>query len=65
MIEAMTEGGFKKRGTLFAPRDALEEDPVVLKYVMGYVEKVEVLEKIRNIGLEIFSSQLLGNTSIE
>ena len=24
MIEAMTEGGFKK-GTLFAPRDALEE----------------------------------------
>jgi phosphoribosyl 1,2-cyclic phosphodiesterase len=45
MIEAMTEGGFKKRGTLFAPRDALEEDPVVLKYVMGYVEKVEVLEE--------------------
>jgi phosphoribosyl 1,2-cyclic phosphodiesterase len=45
MIEAMTEGGFKKRGILFAPRDALEEDPVVLKYVMGYVEKVEVLEE--------------------
>jgi len=45
MIEAMTEGGFKKRGTLFVPRDALEEDPVVLKYVMGYVERVEVLEE--------------------
>jgi len=45
MIEAMTEGGFKKRGVLFAPRDALEEDPVVLKYAMGYVEKVEVLEE--------------------
>jgi phosphoribosyl 1,2-cyclic phosphodiesterase len=45
MIEAMTEGGFKKRGILFAPRDALEEDPVVLKYAMGYVNKVEVLKE--------------------
>jgi phosphoribosyl 1,2-cyclic phosphodiesterase len=45
MIEAMTEGGLKKRGILFAPADALEEDPVILKYVMGYVEKVEVLKE--------------------
>jgi len=45
MIEAMTEGGFKKKGILFAPRDALEEDSVVLKYVRGYVEKVEVLKE--------------------
>ncbi|OGP88295.1 MAG: hypothetical protein A2156_07675 [Deltaproteobacteria bacterium RBG_16_48_10] len=45
MIEAMTEGGFKKRGILFVPRDALEEDPVVLKYAMGYVDKVEVLKE--------------------
>jgi phosphoribosyl 1,2-cyclic phosphodiesterase len=42
MIEAMTEGGFKKRGVLFAPRDALEEDPVVLKYAMGYVENTSI-----------------------
>jgi hypothetical protein len=39
----LTDGGFKKRGVLFAPGDALEEDPVVLKYAMGYVEKIEVL----------------------
>jgi phosphoribosyl 1,2-cyclic phosphodiesterase len=45
MIEAMTEGGFKRKGILFAPRDALEEDPVVLKYVMSYVEKIEVLRE--------------------
>ncbi len=45
MIEAMTEGGFKKGGVLFAPRDALEEDPVVFKYVRGYVEKVEFLKE--------------------
>jgi len=43
MIEAMTEGGFKKRGVLFAPKDALEEDSVVLKYVQAFVEKIEVL----------------------
>jgi ribonuclease BN (tRNA processing enzyme) len=42
---AVTEGGFKKRGVLFAPKDALEEDPVVLKYVMGYVERIEVLKE--------------------
>jgi phosphoribosyl 1,2-cyclic phosphodiesterase len=45
MIEAMTEGGFKKRGVLFAPEDALEGDPVVLKYAQAYVEKVEVLRE--------------------
>jgi len=45
MIEAMTEGGFKKRGVLFAPGDALEEDPVVLKYVKDYVKKVEILKE--------------------
>ena len=45
MIEAMTGGGFKKRGILFAPSDALEEDPVVLKYLRDYVEKVEILKE--------------------
>ena len=45
MIEAMTEGGFKKRGILFAPEDALEEDPVVLRYLRNYVEKVIVLKQ--------------------
>ncbi len=45
MIEAMTEGGFKKRGVLFAPNDALEEDPVVLQYVQDYVKKVEILKE--------------------
>jgi len=45
MIEAMTEGGFKKRGVLFAPRDALEEDPVVLNYLRGYVDRIEILKE--------------------
>jgi ribonuclease BN (tRNA processing enzyme) len=45
MIEAMTEGGFRKRGVLFAPADALEDDPVVLKYVRDYVKRVEILKE--------------------
>ena len=45
MIEAMTEGGFKKRGVLFAPEDALEKDPVVFKYVRSYLEKIEILRE--------------------
>jgi phosphoribosyl 1,2-cyclic phosphodiesterase len=45
MIEAMTEGGHKKRGILFAPEDALEKDPVVLRYLRGYLEKVEILRE--------------------
>src|SRR4029077_16462912 len=30
MVEAMTEGGFRRRGRLFCPADALDGDPVVL-----------------------------------
>ena len=45
MIEAMTNGGFKKKGIVFAPSDALEEDPVILKYVREYVDKIEILKE--------------------
>lgn len=45
MVEAMTEGGRNRRGVLFAPRDALEEDPVVLKYVRGYLQGIEILKE--------------------
>ncbi len=46
LIEAMTAGGFKRRGLLFAPRDALEgDDPVVFRYLRDYLEKIVVLEE--------------------
>jgi len=45
MIEAMTEGGFRQRGVLFAPRDALDEDPVVLHYLRPSLEGIEVLKE--------------------
>ena len=45
MIEAMTHGGFHKRGTVFAPAQALYEDPVVLRYLWNYVKEVSLLEE--------------------
>ena len=45
MIEAMTEGGFKKRGTLYTPEDALTEDPVVFKYVRSYLSRIEIIKE--------------------
>ncbi len=51
MIEAMAEGGFKKRGELFAPEDALEHDPVILKYLRDFVEKIHILKEGGNYSL--------------
>ena len=44
MIEAMTEGGFRRRGTVFCPSDALDDDPVVLRYLRHFPEQVVRLE---------------------
>lgn len=42
VIEAMADGGYKKRGALLAPADALEgDDPVVLRYVRPFLERIE------------------------
>ncbi len=45
MIEAMTQGGFRPRGVLLAPQDALEGEPVVLPYARRFVKRTEVLEQ--------------------
>lgn len=45
MIEAMTEGGFKKRGTVFVPSDALEIEPVISSHVRSFPESIVILEE--------------------
>jgi len=45
MIEAMTEGGFKKRGIVFCPPDVLEKDPIVLQHVRNLPERLEFLKE--------------------
>jgi ribonuclease BN (tRNA processing enzyme) len=44
MIEAMTEGGFRPRGTLYCPSDALDDDPVVLRYLRRFPNEIIRLE---------------------
>jgi phosphoribosyl 1,2-cyclic phosphodiesterase len=60
LIEAMTNGGFKKKGIIFAPSDALDEDPVIFKYVRNHVEKIEKLKekKTYQLGNISFSTPL-------
>lgn len=58
MIEAMTDGGFKKKGIVFAPYDCLYKDPVILLYCREFVEKIEILQegkiyRFKNINFEI------------
>jgi len=45
MIEAMTDGGLRHRGQVFAPADALEIDPVILRYLRGYPERINILQE--------------------
>ncbi len=58
MIEAMTSGGFKHRGVLLCPQDAItnEGDAVVLNYSKGLLKRIEVMKEggVHHIGkLEI------------
>ncbi len=45
MIEAMTEGGRKQRGVVFAPSDALNKDAVIFPYLRNFPEKIEMLSE--------------------
>ncbi|MEF8880132.1 MAG: MBL fold metallo-hydrolase, partial [Candidatus Thermoplasmatota archaeon] len=45
MIEAMTNGGFDKKGVVFAPSDALEDDPIILKHFREHVDRIEKLRE--------------------
>lgn len=45
MIEAMTEGGFKKRGTVFVPSDALDIDPVILPHTRSFPDEIITLNE--------------------
>ena len=67
IIEAMTNGGFKKRGVVFAPRDAIEDDPVILKYVRNHVDKIEILKEKHNykIGNISFSTSVKHSHRVE
>jgi ribonuclease BN (tRNA processing enzyme) len=45
LIDAMTGGGLRKKGTLYAPKECLHgENAVVFKYLRSFLEEIVVLE---------------------
>ena len=44
LIEAMTSGGFRRRGAVLAPSDAFDDGAVVLPYARRFVGRIEMLE---------------------
>jgi phosphoribosyl 1,2-cyclic phosphodiesterase len=54
MIEAMTEGGFKKRGKVFLPSDAIDKDPIILEYLKGFPSKIEKLKPLSKYSIDGF-----------
>lgn len=67
MIEAMTEGGFRKKGTLIAPPDALDkEHGVIFSYVKKFLEKITILGLGRfSIGDIVFEVPIKNIHSVE
>jgi ribonuclease BN (tRNA processing enzyme) len=55
MIEAMTEGGFKRRGVVFCPADTLEEGAVILRHALNFPEKIELLKEEGDYSVGNFS----------
>ena len=60
MIEAMTEGGFKKKGVVFCPSDAVNDDSAILKYAFNFSEKIEILKpnKVYSVGEFKFTTSM-------
>ena len=43
MVEAMTQGGLRQHGWLFAPADALGTEAVIFSYLKSYLDGIDVL----------------------
>ncbi len=67
MVEAMTRGGFKRHGWLFAPADALEDEPVIFSYLKSYLDGIEVLQegKSYSVGNISFTTPVQHIHSVE
>jgi ribonuclease BN (tRNA processing enzyme) len=67
MIEAMTQGGFEKKGTVFAPADALDGEAVILPYLREYPEKIELLSegKTYHLGDLVFETPVRHRHPVE
>jgi len=68
LIDAMTAGGLKRKGSLFAPAEALGPgDPVVLHYLRGFLEEIVILKEEReyHVGPVRFSTSVRHRHPVE
>jgi len=45
MVEAMTRGGLKRQGWLFAPADAFDTEPIIFSYMKDRLAGIEILQE--------------------
>jgi ribonuclease BN (tRNA processing enzyme) len=43
-LDALSEGGFKKRGLLVAPPDAFGQDGVIYNYLLDFMEEIKIIK---------------------
>ena len=68
LIDAMTSGGLRKRGVLFAPEECIcGEGAVVLRYLRDFMEAIVILEENQAYGIEElrFSTSLRHQHPVE
>jgi phosphoribosyl 1,2-cyclic phosphodiesterase len=68
LIDAMTNGGLRRRGILFAPRECIYgEDAVVLKYLRDFMQAIVILDENQAYGIEElrFSTSLRHQHPVE
>ncbi|MFP3867127.1 MAG: MBL fold metallo-hydrolase [Desulfobacteraceae bacterium] len=68
LIDALTQGGLKKRGLLFAPQECLRgKNAVVLEYVKDFLEEIVTLKPAQNyqIGNLKFATSIRHDHEVE
>ncbi|HEX7320922.1 MAG TPA: MBL fold metallo-hydrolase [bacterium] len=43
-LDALSEGGFKKRGLLVAPQDAFGQDGVIYNYLLDFMKEIKIIK---------------------
>ncbi|WP_457678867.1 MBL fold metallo-hydrolase [Thermovibrio sp.] len=55
ILESMTLGGKRKRGTLLCPSDALSQDPVVLEFTRKNLKEVSIISESSSFNFSSYS----------
>lgn len=67
MVEAMTQGGTKKKGTVFLPFDSLAKEPILFTYLREFLDNVSILEEggYYQVGTISFTTPLRHHHPVE